>query len=1228
PSRLGGGIAGTLVLGAADDPFGQPAMTLSAELPADREADAAGGWIFRGELLAGVPLTARHLVGLFVSTPPTWLGSVAVSSLSASMDTGRQTWSFEGAIQLGFSVEILNTPLTIGAGAELELAKTTATGRPSGKVTGWVSVNRLYLEVRRDIGIEDPTWAIKVQFGELWVQGTTLWRGQGDRKHQAVTIQLGGVTLGGLLEYLVNLAAPTLGFRLDPPWDLLKRVELSRFALTIDPTEKSIDLTYAAQVDLGVGTVSKIGVHYELGAQRKVDLILEGTMLGKQYTGANALRWDVIDGSPPTVPGQGEKMLVVRYLGLGQRVRLADRPDTVPKAIEALTKDMRPAKPGANPIKGSAMVYDAASQWLVGLDLSVLGTVDVALIFSDPGLYGLSIGLRGERAGPLAGLRFEVLYKKLAGGIGMFRIELRLPDQFRRIELGAVSITLGIVVVEIYTNGNFLVDLGFPHGRNFDRSFSLSYFPFIGRGGFYLGVLNGTTSRRVPQITNGTFSPVLELGLGISVGVGKELAMGPFKGGAFVEVQVIFEGVFAWFNPSAAGVATALYYRGQGVAAIHGKVYAEVDFLVVKASVTLEAYAQASVIFEAYRPTLFALQVKVRAEAKLKILFITLSFSFQLQLDASITVGSVSPTPWAVASTGGPGGLRTITGTGLPVIRRNHRRLLAAQIADIDDLNFDWQPGLVLAKVTPAELRLLPEFSVAEPPIDWTLPGIGRVDDGDPEWRVAFLLFAKTGDAGPAATLIEMLLRWSLKAVPGAGELLTAGQLQALSDAMQTRAVAEDAFSLQNLTKLLDANVRLAISGDADSAEQAEVEAVAMPLPPFVTIKVGDELPSDLSKDHRIGPLYSYDAARYMADFSPVRDGAGAEPPDDPAKYQSFASSAFRDWFLMAAREAVRQAQLGLAGHTVPVGARSLDAVAAELPRDEIDYVVQPGDTIATVAGWLGAGLLELLALNPGLESQLAAATPGTVLPILVGVAGATLVLDNAAEPMLADGTVELTGLRIPVRPGDTLTTIARRLYGPDGSPQRLVTEADLADRRVLLAGATFAVPARIAPLPGLPTPLLAGIFYVRYYADTQAPETDWYAQAIAGHPENASVLDNLQPGQEIPAGSSLLVPTAANGTDTVRYTTVPGDTLLRIGAALSLAQDPEAYREPAWQTFRGRVTGADLPPMPALAIQSGETLRLLAARLVLPADSAIATLVDWLAGAPALIPLEILEPA
>ena len=65
-----------------------------------------------------------------------------------------------------------------------------------------------------------------------------------------------------------------------------------------------------------------------------------------------------------------------------------------------------------------------------------------------------------------------------------------------------------------YGSFNFLVDLGFPHGRDFTRSFDAMVFPFLGRGGIYFGVLNGETSRRVPAISNGTFSPVLELGIG------------------------------------------------------------------------------------------------------------------------------------------------------------------------------------------------------------------------------------------------------------------------------------------------------------------------------------------------------------------------------------------------------------------------------------------------------------------------------------------------------------------------------------------------------------------------------------------------------------------------------------------------------------------------------------------------------------------------------------------
>ena len=128
---------------------------------------------------------------------------------------------------------------------------------------------------------------------------------------------------------------------------------------------------------------------------------------------------------------------------------------------------------------------------------------------------------------------------------------------------------------------------------------TVQVFPFIGRGGIYFGVLNGTTSRRVPTIANGVFSPVLELGVALAVGLGKEVSIGPLSGGIYVEAEVIFEGVLAWFHPSSPSVREARYYRAQGIAALHGKLYGEVDFAVLKASVSIEAYAQVSVVFEA-----------------------------------------------------------------------------------------------------------------------------------------------------------------------------------------------------------------------------------------------------------------------------------------------------------------------------------------------------------------------------------------------------------------------------------------------------------------------------------------------------------------------------------------------------------------------------------------------------------------------------------------------------
>ncbi|TEB41199.1 hypothetical protein D0809_26740, partial [Flavobacterium circumlabens] len=127
----------------------------------------------------------------------------------------------------------------------------------------------------------------------------------------------------------------------------------------------------------------------------------------------------------------------------------------------------------------------------------------IAAVFNDPNMYGLLIGVSPD-AGAFKNLQFEILYKKINDAIGMYQIDLQLPDQFRHLEFGAVSVTLPLIGVKVYTNGNFYLDFGFPASiTDFSRSFSVQVFPFLGFGGFYFGYLSGATSSNVPTTTCG-----------------------------------------------------------------------------------------------------------------------------------------------------------------------------------------------------------------------------------------------------------------------------------------------------------------------------------------------------------------------------------------------------------------------------------------------------------------------------------------------------------------------------------------------------------------------------------------------------------------------------------------------------------------------------------------------------------------------------------------------------
>jgi hypothetical protein len=1238
--RVGGGISGVFALdpGASPEDYTKPRLMLRAEYPI-RDPEQATGWNFSGFLYPGTSIDLTTLVARFLglgSAPPS-VPHLTVDRLNFAFSTGSKSYALGGTISARWTPEIFDTPLRITAAASIDIARDggiSADLPATGRLSGLFSINRIAIEAAMDVGVAERTYLFRVLFGEIWFQAVTSWRGEQNNRHQAISLQLGGTTLGEILEYLVNLAAPTLGFSLDPPWDVLKRIDLSSFVLTLDPKDNVVEFVFRAEVDLTVAKISTVGVRYTRGGAGKVDLILEGSFLGQKYEGDKALKWDVINEPPPAVPGQGEELVDLRYLGIGQRILLRNPPSTVRETLAQLEQYMKPVDdPKKLPGDTGPVVFSADSQWLIGLDIGIMaGTVDLGFIFNDPVLYGLSVALGGEKAGSLAGLRFEILYKKITDDIGMFRVELRVPDAFRTFQLGVASFTLGIVVVEVFTNGNFMIDLGFPYNRDFGRSFSVQAYVFIGRGGFYFGVLNGATSSRVPRITNGNFSPVLELGIGLAAGVGREIRAGILAGGAYVQIEVIFQGVLGWFNPDSAGAAPAKYFWAQGIAAIHGKVYGYVDFKIIKVSVTLEAYAQASALFESYRPTVFRLEVSVSAEAEVKIVFFTISFSFNVDLELEFVLGSVEQTPWILASDqNGRGPGRAISGAA----RRNPRRTLRA-LADHhvrrtpqlrhalfargaaqDD--WGWNPDKKLwpdGEWRTAHLSLIPAFTVGDAPLSWTV--VPAAGGDDPDYRAAFVLCADSGVAPNARTAaatrrrsaalspmsrsaedtdaltsdlwVQVFLLYSLYSIPGGPasrtDPVTAGQMALLVRQLEDPGAADAGFALDMLQTIFENNLHLVLSGQP-SGTPAQVGGMIAPLPPYLSWASPQGGDIDFGDYNPVGPWYEWGISSLMGQYFPVGGNAGGRPPvDDPNRYESFAAYIFRDYCLMIARAAVQEAQGLMRNASVVVGkgndgkTPSLSELAAGFASATVDYPVRAGDTVGSVAEALGATIAELEFLNPGLADMLAHATVGTTVPVKLGIAPEVLAEDNAAQ-VFALATLALGTVQHQAASGETLAAIAAlfnvgdlaSFFQIDGAPTGLGGNPNL-----LRPLAAFDYPAKTWAADV--TRLRAAATFFGRYALPLLDQAHWYAQAVFDM--NRPAMNKLFPEQdaptdlELPPGQTLTVPARFNDrSQQTTYVTVAGDTLNRIGITLTLEQVyPESSppAAPRWQDFLAAV--------------------------------------------------------
>ena len=504
---------------------------------------------------------------------------------------------------------------------------------------------------------------------------------------KTLTFSLKGWTIGSLIQALVR----TLGdpyFTLGSPWSLLNEVSLDGLSVQISldsNVANRVSASYTLSSPLNLGFLSIETITFRRDTAGKVMLAITGTApaaLEKVF--GNLL--DPNTGQDvknlPSVPGRGNSYFKVFLLVLGQRIGITghetfkDTNDVITalKNVPSTTGNSNPVNPNGNqgnPAKG-VPYYNRDNNWTIAAHLGLLQvagawTVDVMVVFNDPNLYGMRLALAGPKAGGLAGMAIDILYKKISDDIGLFQIEFTFPDSVRNINLGAVSITLPQIGIQVYTNGDFLIDIGFPYNLDFRRSFSIYAIiygiPVMGSGGFYFGKLSSATSTSVPATTAGTFSPVIVFGIGLQIGFGYNFTFGPLSAGFALTVFGIIEGVIAAWHPYptppkkqlpanalASGIQTDYYFKLKGQVGIIGLLYGKIDFAIIQASVNVKFTVSLQIAYESYRQIPIvanvSLDISVSVKIDLGIFSFSISFSFSANLTAGFQIGSNDAAPW------------------------------------------------------------------------------------------------------------------------------------------------------------------------------------------------------------------------------------------------------------------------------------------------------------------------------------------------------------------------------------------------------------------------------------------------------------------------------------------------------------------------------------------------------------------------------------------------------
>lgn len=1041
-------------------------------------------------------------------------GDYGINGLGFSAAPTTQTYTITGKTADPWVVPFL-PGLTISAAMDLKYAPSVVDIKSgpvlSGELSAVIDWYSVELALAWKFG-EDGAYTYVLDWGMLHAEVA-----QNAKQEWVATGSLPNQTLGSVIEQFVSFATGS-AFGLTAPWDLLNSVPLGVFEVTFNFTTKTMGLNVGiGPIDLGFCTIDSIGVVYDpAGADRKVKISLVGSFA---WTDDSSLDWDAAKPeTAPAPPGGGDKYIDLRLLALGQHIGLVGSPDmtTVSAAINALRNLDADSAPVSGP--NTQVYFDPAVSWLVGMDFGLLRvdddpktdgaegegddaptyTLQLSTVFDDPLLYGLRVALDGPAAKVLAGLSFEIMYRRISDTVGVYQAELSLPTAMRTIDVGAYSLTFPTFALAVYTNGDFLADIGFPWNLDFSRSFTVQAIippgiPVLGSAGIYFGKLSSATTNKVPAAINGQFNPVIVFGFGAQVGFGKEVDYGLLSAGFSLTVFGVIEGVIAkWCpnQPDGSGANTlqlqsSYYFWLQGSFGIIGRLYGSVDFAVVKASVDIRIVVMAQITYESYQdiPISVIASVDVRAslEIDLGLFSITLHFSFSLTIKETFTIANPDHNPpWQLAS---------------PTARlRNDRRTrrLRSHVA-MPMLAGSPSWSNLLPATTPAGLTawLAPALTVS---------GEGAATAAQQTTAYVAMVALQSVDpsvqraAGDPDTSFELLakqvLRWMVASIQSAPltsaqvdtTIVTDDQLLALSTAL-TDPGDPVPIPVSAIETFMQGQFRLDIS----TAGSGQVNATPFPMPPELTLTVPAYNGSpDLKYSFAD---FNSTSSTYLGELRTYFDALAVlvQPPKSPPQAQaltenpgpSVASFLFADQYRLIAQQMIEGCRTALRDFTYPL-------VTNQTSQNVVDWVNTTG----------------------GLAGDAA-------------YTGAELFAANAAAPLTVGRGLGVAGVTLSAPSGATFTTLAAGL-GNGVTPTALATD-NAAATELLKAGALVAYPGQTD--------------YVVQPRDTLTLVAAAFSVSLADLLSNSSVLTQ----------EGLIVPLSVLAVPPITYAVAGGDTLTKI---------------------------------------------------------------------------------